>query len=72
VVAPPVPSTDLARLLGAEVALDRVLGASTIRIAASGATAVPGLFAAGEATGPMDAASARESGRRAGEEAARG
>ena len=36
-----------------------------------GRTAVPGLYAAGEVTGAMDAARAAEAGRRAGE-AARG
>ncbi|HSN89988.1 MAG TPA: 2Fe-2S iron-sulfur cluster-binding protein [Anaeromyxobacteraceae bacterium] len=72
VAAPPAPATDLARHLGAEVVLDPILAAFAVRVSASGATSVPGLLAAGEATGPMGAAGARESGRRAGEEAARG
>jgi sarcosine oxidase subunit alpha len=72
VASRPAPSTDLARLLGAEVSLDPSAGAAAVRVGPSGATSVPGLFAAGEATGPVDAAAAREAGRRAGEEASRG
>jgi sarcosine oxidase subunit alpha len=68
---PPAPATELARELGIEVALDAAAGAFTARAGAHGATAVPGVFAAGEVTGAMDAARAIESGRRAGE-AARG
>ena len=72
IAAPPAPSTDLARHLGAEVALDPAPGWFAVRVSPSGATSVPGLLAAGEATGPVDAAAARESGMRAGGEAARG
>jgi sarcosine oxidase subunit alpha len=68
---PPAPATELARELGIGVALDAAAGAFTARAGAHGATAVPGVFAAGEVTGAMDAARAIESGRRAGE-AARG
>jgi sarcosine oxidase subunit alpha len=72
VCGPPAPATDLARHLGAEVAFDAASGAFAVRVDARGATGVPGLWAAGEATGAMDAGAAREAGRRAGEEAARG
>lgn len=67
VALPPCPASELARALGAGV--DPVTAA--VRADARGATAVPGLLAAGEVTGPMDAARAAEAGRRAGE-AARG
>jgi sarcosine oxidase subunit alpha len=67
----PAPATDLARLLGAAAHLDPALGAAAVRVTPSGATSVPGLLAAGETTGPMDAAAARDAGRRAGEEASR-
>ncbi len=69
VVQPPAPATDLARLLGAPVAFEAAAFAVTAD--RHGRTAVPGLFAAGEVTGAMDAAAAAEAGRRAGE-AARG
>jgi sarcosine oxidase subunit alpha len=68
---PPAPATDLARELGAEVAFDEGAGAFAVRVGPGGATAVPGLHAAGEVTGAADAARAAEAGRRAGE-AARG
>jgi NADPH-dependent 2,4-dienoyl-CoA reductase/sulfur reductase-like enzyme len=71
VASPPAPSTELARELGAPIALDGASGAFAVRAAADGGTAVRGLFAAGEVTGAMDASRAAESGRRAGE-AARG
>lgn len=71
VVEPPAPATDLARLLGAPVAWDEAARAFAVIVDAAGRTAVPGLFAAGEVTGAMDAARAAEAGRRAGE-AARG
>jgi len=71
VVQPPAPATDLARLLGAPVAFDAVAKAFAVLADAHGRTAVPGLFAAGEVTGALDAAAAAEAGRRAGE-AARG
>jgi sarcosine oxidase, subunit alpha len=69
IAAPPAPATDLAREMGAEVALDPAAGAYAVRAAASGATGVPGIFAAGEVTGAMDAGRAAEAGRRAGETA---
>jgi sarcosine oxidase subunit alpha len=71
VVQPPAPATDLARLLGAPVAFDPMATAFAVTADHHGRTAVPGLFAAGEVTGAMDAARAAEAGRRAGE-AARG
>jgi sarcosine oxidase subunit alpha len=71
VVEPPAPATDLARLLGAPVGWDEAARAFAVTADARGRTAVPGLFAAGEVTGAMDAAGAAEAGRRAGE-AARG
>jgi sarcosine oxidase subunit alpha len=69
VAAPPVPATELARELGAEVVLDAALGAFVLRTDGAGRTGVPGLLAAGEVTGAMDAAGAAEAGRRAGEAA---
>ncbi|ACG72611.1 FAD-dependent pyridine nucleotide-disulphide oxidoreductase [Anaeromyxobacter sp. K] len=71
VATPPAPATELARSLGAPVALDPALGAFALQVDARGHTGVPGLLAAGEVTGAMDAARAAEAGRRAGE-AARG
>jgi sarcosine oxidase subunit alpha len=71
VATPPVPATELARALGAEVVLDPGLEAFAVRVDADGRTGVVGLLAAGEVTGAMDAARAAEAGRRAGE-AARG
>ncbi len=71
VVQPPAPATDLARLLGAPVAFDATAQAFAVLADAAGRTAVPQLFAAGEVTGAVDAATAAEAGRRAGE-AARG
>jgi sarcosine oxidase subunit alpha len=71
VATPPAPATELGRALGAAVRLDPALGAFALEAAADGRTEVPGLFAAGEATGAMDAARSAEAGRRAGE-AARG
>jgi sarcosine oxidase subunit alpha len=71
IATPPVPAAELARALGAEVALDRALGAFALQVDAAGRTGVSGLHAAGEVTGAMDAAHAAEAGRRAGE-AARG
>jgi sarcosine oxidase subunit alpha len=69
VATPPVPATELGRALGAEVAFDPALGAFALRVDASGATGVAGLFAAGEITGRATAAEAAEAGRRAGEAA---
>lgn len=72
VAGPFAPAAELARELGARIALDADAGLFTLRTDAAGATGVPGLFAAGEVTGPMDAEAAAEAGRRAGLEAARG
>jgi sarcosine oxidase subunit alpha len=69
VANPPAPATELARELGAEVVLDPAAGVFALRVSSDGRTTVPGLFGAGEVTGPMDAAGAAESGRRAGEAA---
>ncbi len=71
VVAPPAPATELARHLGAAAPFDPGCGAFALAVDAAGRTGVPGLFAAGEVTGAMDAGRAAEAGRRAGE-AARG
>jgi sarcosine oxidase subunit alpha len=72
VASPPAPATELARELGASIALaDPASGTFAVRASPDGATEVRGLFAAGEVTGAMDAARAAEAGRRAGE-AARG
>jgi sarcosine oxidase subunit alpha len=67
VVAPPAPATELGRLLGAAAPFDPGCGAFALQVDAAGRTAVPGLLAAGEVTGAMDAARAAEAGRRAGE-----
>jgi sarcosine oxidase, subunit alpha len=69
VTGPPAAATELGRHLGAEVALDSGSGAFAIRVDRTGRTGVPGLLAAGEVTGAMDAAAAAEAGRRAGEDA---
>ncbi len=65
------PASELAREAGAALALDRETGAFWVRPGEDGAVA-PGVFAAGEATGACTAAEAAESGRRAGDGAARG
>jgi sarcosine oxidase subunit alpha len=65
------PATELPRSLGGEVRWDRALEAFAVVADASGRTRVPGLLAAGEVAGAMDAERAAELGRRAGE-AARG
>jgi len=67
----PAPACELARQVGARVAFDPALGAFAIQTGADGSTGVPGLWAAGEATGARSAAEAALAGRRAGE-AARG
>jgi thioredoxin reductase len=69
VATPPAPATELARSLGAPVALDPALGAFALQVDDRGRTGVPGLLAAGEVTAAMDAARAADAGRRAGEEA---
>ncbi len=70
VVGPPAPATDLGRQLGAEAPFDPAVGAFALRVDGAGATGVPGLWAAGEVTGAMDAGRAIEAGHRAGEAAA--
>jgi sarcosine oxidase subunit alpha len=72
VARPPAPAIALGRLLGAEVTIDPAAAAFALRAGPDGETGIPGLLAAGEATGTMDAAGAAEAGRRAGEAAARG
>jgi sarcosine oxidase subunit alpha len=67
--SPPAPATELARELGARTRFDETLRAHALEVDGAGATGVPGLFAAGEVTGAMDAAAAAEAGRRAGEAA---
>jgi sarcosine oxidase subunit alpha len=69
--APGAPAAELARAWGAPLALDPGSGHFRVAAGASGALA-PGLFAAGELTGPAGAGEAAEAGRRAGEAAARG
>jgi sarcosine oxidase, subunit alpha len=66
VATPPVPSTDLARALGAAVRWDAAIEAFAVEAGSDGATAVPGLWVAGEATGAASAEQALEAGRRAG------
>jgi pyruvate/2-oxoglutarate dehydrogenase complex dihydrolipoamide dehydrogenase (E3) component len=71
-VAALAPATELARALGAEVRWDAGLGAFALAVDDAGRTGVPGLLAAGGATGRFGSAElAAEAGRRAGE-AARG
>ena len=67
----PAPAPELLRALGVPVEWDASLGHFSPAVADSGATPVPGLFAAGEVARPVDAAEAADWGRRAGE-AARG
>jgi sarcosine oxidase subunit alpha len=67
--APPAPACELAREAGAAVALDSALGAFAVRAGPDGATGVPGLWVAGEATGALGAGEAVAAGRRAGEAA---
>ena len=62
IATPPAPSTELARELGAEVVLDPEAGVFALRVSEDGRTGVPGLFAAGEVTGAMDAARAARGG----------
>jgi sarcosine oxidase, subunit alpha len=71
VASAPVPASELARELGAEIDLDAASSGFAVRASPGGATSVPGLFAAGEVAGAVDGARAAEAGRRAGE-AARG
>jgi len=67
----PAPSPRLLRVLGVPVGWEAALEAFVPAVEDSGATPVPGLFAAGEVARPVDAAGAAAWGRRAGE-AARG
>ncbi|BDG07141.1 2Fe-2S iron-sulfur cluster-binding protein [Anaeromyxobacter paludicola] len=71
-VTPPAPAAELARELGARLELLPALSAFAVAVDAEGRTGVPGLFAAGEVTGPLDGAAAAAAGRRAGEAALRG
>jgi sarcosine oxidase, subunit alpha len=71
VATPSAPAAELAREAGAALELDADSGAFRVRPGVDGAVA-PGIFAAGEVTGPCSAAEAAEGGRRAGEAAARG
>jgi len=66
---PRAPASELARQVGAEVEREPASGGYRVRAAADGATAVRGVRAAGEVTGPMSAADAAAAGRRAGEAA---
>jgi len=71
VATPRMPAAELAREAGAALELDPATGAFRVRPGEAGAVA-PGVFAAGELTGPCSAAEAAEAGRRAGEAASRG
>ncbi len=71
VATPRMPAAELAREAGAALELDPSTGAFRVRPGENGAIA-PGVFAAGELTGPCSAAEAAEAGRRAGEAASRG
>jgi sarcosine oxidase subunit alpha len=71
VTSRPVPATELARLLGASLALDAASGAWAVLADGHGATGVPGLWAAGECVAALSASDAAEAGRRAGESALR-
>lgn len=71
VCQPPSPAFELARQGGALVAFDQAAGAFAVKADREGRTTQPGLFAAGEVTGPMEAGQAAEDGRRAGEAIAR-
>ena len=63
---PRAPASELARQAGAAVAPEPLSGGWRVLADAQGATTAPGLWAAGEVTGPMSAAAAAEAGRRAG------
>jgi len=65
-----MPAAELAREVGAALELDPATGAFRVRPGDDGAVA-PGIFAAGEVTGPCGAGEAARAGRRAGEAAAR-
>jgi sarcosine oxidase subunit alpha len=67
VVGDGTPAADLARAAGASLQLDARTG--VIRLASAGPHVAPGVLAAGEVLGPMRAAAAADSGRRAGEAA---
>jgi sarcosine oxidase subunit alpha len=71
VATPRMPAAELAREVGAALELDAATGAFRVRPEADGRIA-DGCWAAGEVTGPMDAAEAAQAGRRAGEAAAHG
>jgi sarcosine oxidase subunit alpha len=71
VATPRMPAAELAREVGAELALDAVTGAFRVTAREDGVVA-PGVHAAGEVCGPCSAALAVEAGQKAGEAAARG
>lgn len=71
VATPRMPAAELAREVGAALELDPATGAFRVRPGPDGAVA-EGCWAAGEVTGPLDAAGAREAGLRAGEAASHG
>lgn len=65
VCAPASPSFELAAQAGAHVSFRAELGLFTVDADADGRTSVPEVWVAGELLGPMSAAEAAESGRRA-------
>ncbi|GEJ58985.1 2Fe-2S iron-sulfur cluster-binding protein [Anaeromyxobacter diazotrophicus] len=71
VATPRMPAAELAREVGAALELDPATGAFRVRPGPDGGVA-DGCWAAGEVTGPLDAAEAAEAGRRAGEAASHG
>jgi sarcosine oxidase subunit alpha len=71
VATPGIPASELARAAGASLALDPSSGHFRVAAGPSGEIS-PGLFAAGEVTGPAGAAAAAEAGRRAAKAAAGG
>jgi sarcosine oxidase subunit alpha len=66
---PRAPASELARAAGARAELEPASSGFRVVAGPRGETGVPGLWAAGEVTGAMDAAEAAEAGRRAGEAA---
>jgi sarcosine oxidase subunit alpha len=70
VAVPRAPAAELAREAGAALELDPVTGTFRVKTDRGGAVA-PGIFAAGEVTGPCAASEAAEAGLRAGEGALR-
>jgi sarcosine oxidase subunit alpha len=72
VATPRQAAYELAREAGAEVVLDAATGTYRVRAREEDGALAPGIFAAGELTGPCTARDAANAGRRAGEAAARG